>query len=327
MPARKTSTPAPLESASPLDDLPSLRGLVAFDVTVRLGSMTAAASELDTTQPTISQRIRALEEHLGHPLFDRQGGRLILNHYGETFHAELAGGLGKVCSAVTEARRKVHKPTPRITIAAGAGFAHVWLRPRLERLEQDFPDCHFTLLPIDRDEDPQMQQADIAIRFGPPLTGDHRDTLVVAERAFPVCSPDYARRHGLEKGLDAEALARITLLHLDMRDTRWLDWATWCRHAGLPVPRLDKAFPYNNFPLTLNAAVNHQGVALGWSHVIQDLLDNGSLIALTPHISRDRHGYRMSVRHPNSAVIQPITRWLTREFSGLEIPGPTTRQP
>jgi hypothetical protein len=28
----------------------------------------------------------------------------------------------------------------------------------------------------------------------------------------------------------------------------------------------------------------------------------------------------MSVRHPNSAVIQPITRWLMREFSGLTLP-------
>lgn len=320
MPARKTTAPVPADTRTPTDDLPSLRGLVAFDVTVRLGSMTAAANELETTQPNISQRIRALEEHLGHPLFDRQGGRLVLNACGEAFHAELSPALASVCGAVQEVRRSVHKRIPQITIAAGAGFTHVWLRPRLERLEQAFPDYTFKLLPIDRDEAREMQHADIAIRFGPPLPkGEHSDTLVVQERAFPVCSPHYARTHGLENGLDAEALSRITLLHLDLRDSRWLDWSDWCRHAGLPVPRLDKAFPYNNFPLTLNAAANHQGVSLGWSHVIQDMLDNGSLVALTPHVSRNQYGYRLSVRHPNSAVIKPISRWLTREFSGLEM--------
>lgn len=321
MPARKTP-PSPDDTLGASDDLPSLRGLVAFDVTVRLGSMTAAASELDTTQPAISQRIRALEEHLGHPLFTRQGGRLVLNACGEAFHAEIAPSLAHLCGAVTEVRQQVRKRVPRITIAAGAGFAHVWLRPRLERLEQAFPECAFTLLPIDRDEAPEMQHADIAIRFGPPLANDHGDTLVVQECAFPVCSPQYAQRHGLEEGLTAESLARITLIHLDLRDSRWLDWPAWCRHAQLPVPRLDKAFPYNNFPLTLNAAVNHQGVALGWSHVIQDMLDDGSLIALTPHIARDRYGYRMSVRHPNSALITPIARWLKREFTQLAGPLP-----
>lgn len=317
MPARKTP-PTPDETLGASDDLPSLRGLVAFDVTVRLGSMTAAATELETIQPTISQRIRALEEHLGHPLFDRRGGRLELNACGEALHAELAPHLAGICGAVKEVRRQAHKRVPLITIAAGAGFMHVWLRPRLERLEKAFPDCTFKLLPIDRDEAPEMQLADIAIRFGPPLQGEQRDILVVQERAFPVCSPQYAQRHGLEEGLTAESLARITLIHLDLRDSRWLDWPAWCRHAQLPVPRLDKAFPYNNFPLTLNAALNHQGVALGWSHVIQDMLDNGSLVALTPHISRDRYGYRMCVRHPNSAVIAPISQWLTHEFAGLE---------
>jgi len=310
VPARRASTLLPPDMGA----LPSLRGLIAFEATVRLGSMTAAASEMHTTQPTISQRIRALEENVGCPLFDRRGGRLSLNARGEAFYEELVPGLARLCGAVVDLRRRTREPSPVVSIAAGAGFTHMWLRPRLKRLEQTFPDRSFRLLPIDRDEAPEMQKADIALRFGPPQRDDLADTLVVPENAFPVCSPEYAREHNLGAELDAEALKRITLLHLDMRDPRWLDWASWCKLAHLPPPPLEKAFPYNNFPLLLNAVISHQGVALGWSHVIQDMLASGQLVALGPHVTRKSHGYRLSVRNPRSAMIAPVVDWLVREF-------------
>lgn len=68
--------------------------------------MTAAASEMHTTQPTISQRIRALEENVGCPLFDRRGGRLSINARGEAFYEELVPGLARLCGAVVDLRRR-----------------------------------------------------------------------------------------------------------------------------------------------------------------------------------------------------------------------------
>lgn len=299
-----------------LGAFPSLRGLIAFEATVRLGSMTAAAHEMQMTQPAVSQRIRALEDSLGCPLFDRRGGRLSLNARGKAFHEELAPGLERLCGAIGDLRCRMRKASPVVSIAAGAGFTHMWLRPRLARLEQAFPDRAFRLLPIDRDEAPEMQKADIALRFGPRQQDDPADTLVVPEKVFPVCSPEYARQHHLGAELDADALQRITLLHLDMRDPRWLDWAGWCQLAQLPPPPLERAFPYHNFPLLLNAVTHHQGVALGWSHVTQDMLASGQLVALGPHITRQSHGYRLSVRNPGSAMIAPVVDWLAREFAG-----------
>ena len=48
----------------------------------RLGSFSAAANRLNTTQPGISARIRELENHLGIPLFARQGRNMILSVQG-----------------------------------------------------------------------------------------------------------------------------------------------------------------------------------------------------------------------------------------------------
>ena len=53
-----------------LGDL-SLDLLRAFEAAARQRSFTAAAVELGTTQPAISQQIKRLEEQLGTRLFDR----------------------------------------------------------------------------------------------------------------------------------------------------------------------------------------------------------------------------------------------------------------
>ena len=49
----------------------SLDALRVFEVAARLRSFTAAAVELGTTQPAVSQQIKRLEEQLGARLFDR----------------------------------------------------------------------------------------------------------------------------------------------------------------------------------------------------------------------------------------------------------------
>jgi DNA-binding transcriptional LysR family regulator len=59
--------------------------LLAFERVAREGSFSRAAWSLDITQPTISARIQALEQHVGGPLFLRGGRRVGLTERGESF--------------------------------------------------------------------------------------------------------------------------------------------------------------------------------------------------------------------------------------------------
>ena len=56
-----------------------------FRTVARWEHMTRAAQELHIAQPALSKTIARLEEHVGVPLFDRQGGRIRLNAFGKTF--------------------------------------------------------------------------------------------------------------------------------------------------------------------------------------------------------------------------------------------------
>nr|WP_284047858.1 LysR substrate-binding domain-containing protein [Halomonas gemina] len=286
-----------------------MASLIAFEATARLGSMTSAADEERTTQPTISQRIRALEERLGVPLFHRQGGRLTLTAQGERFYDEIAPGLKQIRESCERLIQDGKRPSPSVVIAAGSGFTHLWLLPRLPALKRAFPDLTFKLMPIDRADAPELQGADIAIRFGPYVPQD-RGRLVASEAVFPVCSSDYARQYDLKDTLTTADLPRISLLHQDIRDPRWLNWAQWCRHAGLTLAPRDDLFAYHNYALLLNAALAHQGVALGWSILVQDYLASGQLVELGPRVTRKDYGYWLSVKHHRSAVVEPVSDWL-----------------
>lgn len=56
-----------------------------FQIVARLENMTRAAEELHIAQPSLSKTIARLEENIGVPLFDRQGRRIRLNQFGQTF--------------------------------------------------------------------------------------------------------------------------------------------------------------------------------------------------------------------------------------------------
>jgi DNA-binding transcriptional LysR family regulator len=62
--------------------------LRAFVTVARLGHLTRAAEALHLTQPAVSGQIKALEEELGLPLFDRRPGRMATTRAGERLLGE-----------------------------------------------------------------------------------------------------------------------------------------------------------------------------------------------------------------------------------------------
>lgn len=294
---------------------PSMKSLVVFESVFRLGSMTAAAQEQGTTQPVVSQRVRALEEGVGCALFDRAGGRLAPTSQGRYLYEEIAGALAQINVALDKLRDDALDVAPSVSIAANFGFAHLWLLPRLERLQRSFPRYRFEVTAADTDASPPMLEADLSIRFGEFAGSRPDELLLVPELVYPVCSPAFAARQRLDGQVDAAALQRAPVLHMDRDDRRWLDWPRWCRLAGLPQARTGTGFRFNNYPLLLGAALRGDGLALGWSCLVEDAVAEGQLIALQPRVGRSDHGYILTTRHRHSSVIEPLIDWFRRELA------------
>lgn len=90
-----------------------------FQTVADLGSVTRAAEQLHISQPNLSNAIKRLEETVGAPLFDRKGGRVYLNEYGQIYLDAVNGALHQLNAAEDRIRTLREKSSdPRFAIAS-----------------------------------------------------------------------------------------------------------------------------------------------------------------------------------------------------------------
>ena len=71
----------------------TLHALRVFVRTLELGSMSAAAREFGTTQPTVSKSLAHLERQLRERLVERSTRALAPTEEGQRFYADARGGI------------------------------------------------------------------------------------------------------------------------------------------------------------------------------------------------------------------------------------------
>ncbi|TIO51800.1 MAG: LysR family transcriptional regulator, partial [Mesorhizobium sp.] len=77
-----------------------LNGLRAVETVARVGSLAAAAAELNVSVSAVSQQIKRTEKQLGQALFERTSGGLVTTEFGVVFTARLSAGFRELAQAV-----------------------------------------------------------------------------------------------------------------------------------------------------------------------------------------------------------------------------------
>ena len=230
--------------------LPPLRLLTVFETVLRRGGTRAASSELNVSQPAVSQALRQLEEHLGTALLDRSTRPPSLTDAGRLLHRAVLDGLGRIADAVEEIGRLAQGSQRSVTIACSIGFATYWLMPRLAILYEQHPDLAVNVRTTQRGDPGLAAGIDIAIRYG---AGDWRDGTVQVlfkERVDPVCSPAYAARLAQDEvGLEA-----AVLIHVDVDDQRWTPWRSYLKAVGLTAGNRRQDLRFTNYVQATQAA-------------------------------------------------------------------------
>lgn len=116
----------------------TLKHLEALYWVSRLGSFTAAAERLHSTQSAISMRIRDLEETLGQELFDRSARSAKLTAKGQ----ELVGYAERVLEIIAEIRSRIGDPhivSGVVRVGVTEYVALTWLPDFVRELNARFP--------------------------------------------------------------------------------------------------------------------------------------------------------------------------------------------
>jgi LysR family transcriptional regulator, benzoate and cis,cis-muconate-responsive activator of ben and cat genes len=92
-------------AASGMIDAMSLQQLQYFVAVAEEQHVTRAAQRLRISQPPLSRQIQALEDELGHPLFERRGRGIVLTDFGRHFATRANAILDHVASVLADSKR------------------------------------------------------------------------------------------------------------------------------------------------------------------------------------------------------------------------------
>src|SRR5215472_14164789 len=264
-----------------------LRGLVVFEAAARHGRFVAAAEELAMSQAAVSQHVAALEEELGTALFTRGHRGVGLTTAGEALRLAVEQGLRILQSGVTAARRVRKKPT--LQILTDFGFAAWWLMPRIANLSEMAPDVELRLITTQSDDLAGDPDFDLAILFGAGDWPGCRAQRLFQEEIYPVCSPAYL---GNRPQPTPEEICQMRLLHLRAPSAqRWFSWDDWFSAMELPPVSRVHDLMFNNYQLMLQAVLQGQGVGLGWTPLIDAMVESKALVKLSPTPLMSERGY------------------------------------
>lgn len=257
--------------------LPPLECLRFFEAAARRESFVRAATELDVTAAAVAYRVKILEDHIGHPLFDRVHRGVVLNPRGKACLADVQRILADIGESMDRCRSDAQ--VRRLSIAAVESVADRWLMPRLPGFKANQSDVVIELETDILRIDPQRNDHDLWIVWaGETITlNAHHETLFV-DTMFPVCSP--ALLETLGRPRDVLDLHSWPLLyHLGWPS----DWSYWFATHGAPSPDLSRASGFRLCSTLVRAAIGGMGAVVGRRTAIADELRQGTLVPLFDH--------------------------------------------
>jgi len=251
--------------------IPSLNWLRVFEAAARIGSFARAAEALNMSPPAVSQQIRALEGHLGRPLFNRAPQRVNLTDAGRAFLPVVANALTSV--EATAASLFGHADGEPLTVRVSFMLGYAWLTPRLPSFLNAHPSVRLTLVNGIVDEDFQRGGADLSITFGLPPGPGEEGCALFGETLSPVARRDIAERIATPEDLAAQTLIEVV--------SHRANWYRVLPEAGRdgPAPR----FHYTDTTTTAFAlAAAGLGVALARAPATDGLVARHGLMSCLP---------------------------------------------
>jgi DNA-binding transcriptional LysR family regulator len=136
----------------------------SFVRVVETGSFSAVARELNTTQPTISKQIAALEQYLDVQLLTRSTRKLQLTQEGERFFQHCKLLLDTAAQTLASVGQRQH-PVGILRVSCPVAFGQHMLMPYVKEFLDCYPDINLDLRLSDGFVDLVEQGLDLALRI------------------------------------------------------------------------------------------------------------------------------------------------------------------
>ncbi|MCG8545055.1 MAG: transcriptional regulator GcvA [Alphaproteobacteria bacterium] len=287
--------------------IPGTQALRCFEAAARHLSFQQAAAELNLTPGAVSRQIQTLEAMLNARLFQRHNRRVALTRVGREYLDEIRGPLAQLAAATVRVQSGTNEGA--LSICAYPSFAVRWFIPRWGRFFDLHPEIDVRLTTSMTPVDFARDDYDLAIQVlregeTPPGQAAHK---VIEVETMPVCAPALAAM--LRRPQD---LSAVTLLHGEPRPQ---DWSRWLRFAGVTGVDAEKGLRFESLNLSIQAAIEGLGVAIGIEALVRDDLQQGRLVQ--PFAPVRRSSRPMYLVYPQAKAANPrlaaFCDWLLAE--------------
>lgn len=291
-----------------MPSLPNLIWLRSFEAASRLGSFTAAGSELGLTQAAVSTHVSALETQLGHQLLERTTRKVALTASGKAYLPSVRKALQDLAAATEGLFGSRSAGT--VTLRAPISEAALIIAPALVAFRQQHPDLDIRLLSAIWADTALETGIDIEIRLGTGNWPGVGAEPLGTETIVPVCHPDLARQ--IENPSDLLEQPRIGILGFEDH------WPRCFEACGLQAPRKPGGITVDTSLAAVELAAARGGVALLLGKVARQLAANGRLaVPLDLSIPSMRSHYLLhrDGSGPAKSATQTVESWLRELFA------------
>jgi DNA-binding transcriptional LysR family regulator len=292
----------------------TLGAMYQFVRAVELGSLSAAARDLGTTQPTVSKTVAALERQLGARLLTRTTAHLVPTEAGKRFYERARRVLDEYNEAVAEVRGETERPEGHLRVNVPVSLGVLRLNALMVEFMRCYPAIDLELIFNDRFVDLIEESIDVALRLGGDLPLDAVARRVATSPRYLVAAPGLlAAVHGVQRPEDLLALpylrfawlaagATLELTHVTGTTTRITPHGRYTVNSSLAIRE----------SLLLGAGI---GFAPAW--LVNDLIETGQLVRVLP----DWHGqtHEAFLLYPQRRY-QPLRARLLLDFLEQRVP-------
>ena len=288
--------------------LPPLNALRMFLIAARHLSFSRAAVELNVTHGAVSRQVRALEEHLGVALFERQVRQVVLTAEGQQLYAETSPAMEQIAAAARGVTGRT--PVRAVRINSRTSFTVRWLIPRLPDFVAHHPGVAPQLITSLAPPDHAPEPFDIAIRRdvqGWP--GAIKPQPFLEDELLVVAAPALLKKKPIAT---PRALAQHTLLVVK---TRKQDWDDWKASVGAPRLRPAARLQFDHSHIVLQAAVDGLGFAITARSLLGSDVAQGRLVCPLPKLRLKLPPMYYGCAPGSGRETQLFAQWLDRQAS------------
>jgi len=288
--------------------LPALKFLRTFQVAANRLSFKAAAEELFVTPSAVSHQIKALEEQLGVPLFERGPRSLTLTEAGRNYLQHVDSLFARL-ERVTE-QLQIRHGRNVVRLRSPPFFATELLLPRLLSFLEAQPD---TDIHIDTAVTPpavHAADADLSIVVSATPGLGYACHKLFSQTFVPACSPTLLQRAPIDTVSDLNH--HTLIVHEARRD----GWQRWAEPLGIELhPK--KLVRLDTMHAAAQAAEHGVGVALVSAPLGHERFMQGSLIKLFDAELHTGESYFLVLRNEDHLRpdVRALERWILEQFA------------